>query len=685
MQRQQPPSKNNDRARGEHGRKLWGTAKERERIRARYMIRQRVVGSAHSDHAATGGNELLRGKTSDEEDIPRVVKQIIQGDTSAFSICAMEEYFHLFQSPHISRWLDWEADDQRLTSVVLSKFGLTHLEDLKEYCSRNLASFTFIELASWLGQHAIVGALIKGGISPTVKSHYVDDEATCSDVKEWQQRATDVGATVMERFFENFPLALSTYIVKRVVEMRWLAWKLDKHTRTDNQSWICGSCETSAPKSYRLCFGPSCMHVFCEVCFWKDFLLTIDQRHLLDDVVCCQVCGSHPNTSLARAPVKEESSSERRQASFSKFQALPATSRDLRSRPKGEKAKKEVLACCWADAVMTSLGNSKDIRLEKFLSFAERRNTYHYMHGCLVAGVDVNAQNEYGQTALYLAAWNGNVRLAQLLLEYGADPTIAASGGMSTIQSICEAHGRSEILQVLERFQIQSNATSMACQANGWLHELIANRHQELRSDPWQVTATVLIPKSSDHQGAGSYLLEDAVPLDVIDQIVELWKRLPIDDSLVKAKFKKKNVCCSVRSYYCDAEGWLSSNLILSLQSANLVPQNTKNSSEFIFPHMRFLHYEHVGVDLAPHVDLSRVSNLSGHRSTHTFILYLSDCCEGGETVLLQELSGKSSNIELAKISPKCGRMLLFPHSCPHKGNAVVDVPKLLIRGEIRL
>jgi hypothetical protein len=41
--------------------------------------------------------------------------------------------------------------------------------------------------------------------------------------------------------------------------------------------------------------------------------------------------------------------------------------------------------------------------------------------------------------------------------------------------------------------------------------------------------------------------------------------------------------------------------------------------------------------------------------------------------------------VELAKVTPKRGRLLLFPHNCPHKGNAVVDVPKLLLRGEIKL
>lgn len=84
---------------------------------------------------------------------------------------------------------------------------------------------------------------------------------------------------------------------------------------------------------------------------------------------------------------------------------------------------------------------------------------------------------------------------------------------------------------------------------------------------------------------------------------------------------------------------------------------------------------------LAKHVDLCRVEN--GERSTHTFILYLEDCAVGGETCLLKDLS--VAETVLATVQPKRARLLLFPHSCPHAGEEVVDVPKLLIRGEVLL
>ena len=36
----------------------------------------------------------------------------------------------------------------------------------------------------------------------------------------------------------------------------------------------------------------------------------------------------------------------------------------------------------------------------------------------------------------------------------------------------------------------------------------------------------------------------------------------------------------------------------------------------------------------------------------------------------------------LASVSPRRGRLLVFPHVCPHEGRPVTDVPKVFLRGE---
>merc|ERR1712176_592960 len=96
-----------------------------------------------------------------------------------------------------------------------------------------------------------------------------------------------------------------------------------------------------------------------------------------------------------------------------------------------------------------------------------------------------------------------------------------------------------------------------------------------------------------------------------------------------------------------------------------------------VFPHMRFLKYSSSGIVLPPHIDLCRVNPFCrpsdkhnpNHRSTHTFILYLSDCQQGGETSLLNEVTADGSAVSIAKVSPRKGRLLIFPHLTPHEGS----------------
>ena len=45
--------------------------------------------------------------------------------------------------------------------------------------------------------------------------------------------------------------------------------------------------------------------------------------------------------------------------------------------------------------------------------------------GELITRVDINGQNEYGETALYQAAYNGHYQSVKYLLDLGADPNIA--------------------------------------------------------------------------------------------------------------------------------------------------------------------------------------------------------------------------------------------------------------------
>lgn len=120
---------------------------------------------------------------------------------------------------------------------------------------------------------------------------------------------------------------------------------------------------------------------------------------------------------------------------------------------------------------------------------------------------------------------------------------------------------------------------------------------------------------------------------------------------------------------------------------------------------------------MQPHVDLSKQLDEYDPRchakSTHTFMVHLADCKQGGETVFLthlnalrscqlhreardlslepepelqvEEQDGEQDCPVLAAALPRRGRLVVFPHECPHAGMAVLDVPKKFLRGELLL
>ena len=111
-------------------------------------------------------------------------------------------------------------------------------------------------------------------------------------------------------------------------------------------------------------------------------------------------------------------------------------------------------------------------------------------------------------------------------------------------------------------------------------------------------------------------------------------------------------------------------------------------------PFMRFLSYTEPAQRLPAHVDASKwdivnerrrgggAKQHQGERSTHTFILHLRDCTDGGGTMLL-EPSDTEARRPTATVAPVRGRLLVFPHGCLHAGAATESVPKVLLRGEL--
>ncbi|CAK0793419.1 unnamed protein product [Prorocentrum cordatum] len=160
---------------------------------------------------------------------------------------------------------------------------------------------------------------------------------------------------------------------------------------------------------------------------------------------------------------------------------------------------------------------------------------------------------------------------------------------------------------------------------------------------------TVLIDPESSHPGAGSCVVDGAYSEQFLRRLEALFERLPASEPTKDSP--------NARSYFCDMEGWLQRELAEPLGLAG----PTRPPVEEAMPQARFLHYQRPGGALPPHVDLART---------------------GGETVLLDRQDDAPDAV-LAEVRPRRGRLLLFPHRCPHLARPTVEVPKLLLRGEM--
>jgi len=195
------------------------------------------------------------------------------------------------------------------------------------------------------------------------------------------------------------------------------------------------------------------------------------------------------------------------------------------------------------------------------------------------------------------------------------------------------------------------------------------------------LSVEVLIPRASQHPGAGTAIIDGALSENFLMELDSLWRRLTLA--------RKEKASPAERAYFADTLGWVARELRDAIAAAGLSEVGD------VLPLMRFLHYPEPGGRLPPHVDLRRWDEDTGSHSSHTFLVYLTDSPEGGgETVLLDsrpgdELLSKEGGLApgprqlLAKASPKRGRIMVMPHACPHEAFATSDGNKRLLRGEL--
>eukprot|EP00756_Hemistasia_phaeocysticola_P056887 Hpha_TRINITY_DN33530_c0_g1::TRINITY_DN33530_c0_g1_i1::g.171087::m.171087 len=315
------------------------------------------------------------------------------------------------------------------------------------------------------------------------------------------------------------------------------------------------------------------------------------------------LCLLGTRSSTSEVPLDKESSRKR-------WQELPVDGGESDKRQNNVRGR----FLRWMRA---KVGDTRVERREQ-LEWAAEAGEVKRLRRLLAAGVDLDAVDNYGRTALFIACFHGHLEAVRFLLSTGADPAIAAHGGLIPFNATRDE----AILEALE--EAGGVPTPDPPPAEGPGAGVVVGPPLELSTGP-------------------AYVVDFAVAEDFVQRIRGLWETLPVAEVARDAS--------NERRYYCDASGWVRDGLRPALE---------QTSVRTPLPLFRFLYYSKPGQWLAPHRDLYHTDPVNGTRSTHTLILYLNDCPEGGDTALLPVLDADATPIRT--VAPRRARLLLFPH-----------------------
>ena len=321
----------------------WRTARERDRLKARYTIQNRLLSHVNDNNKNNDVCNNTRTSESISVDELNIIQQylqsIIKNDISAFSVAALARHGYLLNvslpnvedyncSPH-AKYAELSSDDNlskhkevlsslsmilstiipystqatkleatnqpQPASLSLSKFGINYtttrlipyMQHLKQYEQRQL---TIIEYASLLGRHGIVGQLLLGGIDPTMT---VSTRASRKVLSLLHSLGEEKTTTC------QIPLSIWSYIIRAVIEMRMNGASLDRTTTDDlgeeegceSDILYCSICNAKQ-ECHILEFGSPCHHTYCESCMWFHLVeqLACQIVNLERNVVTCPIC-----------------------------------------------------------------------------------------------------------------------------------------------------------------------------------------------------------------------------------------------------------------------------------------------------------------------------------------------------------------------------------------------------------
>jgi hypothetical protein len=623
----------------------------------------------------------------------------------------------------------------KLSSLILEDSFVLSCEEEKEEEGLFGERMTLMKYAVRKGRDKIIGALIRGGCDPSVYP--------------------DINLRKSVHFvisLSSFPPGYGVWLVKFVYEMIEqlnTTEEVKRGGRENGERVCCQRCEKTLPHDENelpaLLKWQPCQHEVCYHCTWETVCIPLqDCFHSLRCPICQRRCDGgndtiylDEDTLMTRANITP---SERAKYSFHLWSQLPSeySSESKPSQPPPPMSHTQLSSTSPPSDPHTSkrpvflvgplyevskylIGTTQEQRLLEFHRSVLNKNIYR-LYWIFLAGVDINGQNKYGQTALMIASSLGSLDIVKFLLWGGGDPSVC-DHIHSTVYQTALSHDH----QTLCTYFQQSLNPSLLNQLKGDEdQQLLLHLHLHLPCESFdsclQPTLVTLIPHSSPlTEGRGSCYLDHCFSNSFLEYLDHCFEHCQTASSSGDHKEEKEQgrgkkgsvdstdpLTCPKRYHLYDSNHIIRSEISSALSlfrdelslasclpttftdpsvtadpsaalSASTVPDRDRAPCHSILPMMKYLSYTTSGIKLEPHIDLSKQDPLTTISSTHTLIIYLTTCHEGGETILLDRLTEPTVQI---KIQPIRGRMLIFPHHCPHEGGTVVQVPKLLLRCE---
>lgn len=641
--------------------------------------------------------EKRRQVTNMLRSVQEATPQYLTKETMSVELAS--EYFRHILDNNVSKFGIVKLHNYALDSIFSSSQVLSGCTGNQDFLC------TLVMFANMKKRDKIVAALVRCGADPSV----------CPDGKT--NSTFDVPAAL-----NSFPPSYCVWLIRTLFGM--MAKALSKYA-DNNRSWHASSqsCESHEGKECVMCSDEpaaerpvivlcwDCGHSLCWECSWRAACAPLPSTgHALrcplqtclkrcdggdDDFFTTLQQGSPtlPVAGAERIQDDVEGASprlSRKAESLAKWLELP---KDLgEALPAAGVSKKPVLkAQPFHECTAQFLGTIRPQRVLELHKASSEGDCYR-LHALLVAGVDLDGTNDYGQSALFVACWRGKVSSVRYLLWAGA-----AAGGVDNSGCGMRRAATCSLTSTAQEKRAISDLLDTRWEEGDL--EVLSGLNIEGGCDllPGLCTGgapivTILIPSDADHLGAGACCLDDCFSEEFLCLLEARHRACPVSEPAKPS--------CSARSYYCDTDGQVGRAFAAALEKLGqgaarpAVPGGGPALGlRGVFPLMRFLCYSSAGGWLPPHEDLSRSDHTCTPpvTSTHTFILYLTSCEEGGETNLLSSLGGGhgpgagpggGGAAVLARVRPVRGRLLLFPHRCPHEGAPAVSLPKLLLRGE---